>query len=78
MDVRCGRCSKLLARAEGIVEIKCPRCGCMNHWRASVADHGVPSPESERRERHQHRKSDDAKKPTGMAGRQEPPGRSDH
>lgn len=29
-EVRCQRCNKLLARAEGTVEIKCPRCSTMN------------------------------------------------
>ncbi|MFT4241567.1 MAG: Com family DNA-binding transcriptional regulator [Acidovorax sp.] len=79
-EVRCGRCSKLLARAVGVVEIKCPRCGCMNHWRASPADRGGPSPKPERRERPNAMSNDDAidKKPFGLAGRQEPPGRPDH
>ncbi|CAN7566101.1 Com family DNA-binding transcriptional regulator [Acidovorax sp. LjRoot117] len=80
MEVRCGRCSKLLARADGVVEIKCPRCGCMNHWRASPADRSGPSPKPERRERHKAMSNEDAsnEKPFGMAGRQEPPGRPDH
>ncbi|WP_423458042.1 Com family DNA-binding transcriptional regulator [Ottowia sp. VDI28] len=77
-EVRCGRCSKLLARAEGTVEIKCPRCGCLNHWRASAADRSGSSPKPERLERHQLRKNDDAKESTGMVRRQEPPGRPDH
>ncbi|WP_074930018.1 Com family DNA-binding transcriptional regulator [Paenacidovorax caeni] len=78
-EVRCGRCSKLLARAEGIVEIKCPRCGCLNHWRACTADRSGPSPKPERHERHSTRNHDDAtEKPIGVAGRQEPPGRPDH
>lgn len=29
--VRCGKCTKLLARADYIqIEIKCPRCGTLN------------------------------------------------
>ncbi|MCD6663521.1 MAG: Com family DNA-binding transcriptional regulator [Comamonas sp.] len=71
-DVKCGRCSKLLARAEGTVEIKCPRCGCLNHWRA------IEPQTPERPERHPKKENDDAKKPTGMAGRQEPSGGSNH
>ncbi|WP_233244278.1 Com family DNA-binding transcriptional regulator [Acidovorax sp. HMWF029] len=77
-EVRCGRCQKLLARADGIVEIKCPRCGCLNHWRASPADRSGQSPQPERHERHKAMCNDDAKKPFGMAGRQEPLGRPDH
>ena len=42
-EVRCGRCSKKLAVAEyRELQIKCPRCGAMNHLRAA-------SPEPERR-----------------------------
>ncbi|MBF0093372.1 MAG: Com family DNA-binding transcriptional regulator [Alphaproteobacteria bacterium] len=41
-SIRCGKCRNLLARAEGCaVEIKCPRCGTLNHVRAG-------SPPSER------------------------------
>lgn len=29
-EVRCKQCNKLLAKAKGIVEIKCPRCGEIN------------------------------------------------
>lgn len=29
--VRCGKCSKLLAKADYVqIEIKCPRCGTLN------------------------------------------------
>ncbi|WP_448252944.1 Com family DNA-binding transcriptional regulator [Ottowia oryzae] len=76
LEVRCGRCRKLLGRATGELEIKCPRCGCMNHWRASAADRSGQSPKPERRERPNAMSYDDAiiEKPFGMAGRQEPPG----
>ena len=34
-SIRCGACRKLLAKAHAIaVEIKCPRCGTLNHWKA--------------------------------------------
>lgn len=34
-SIRCGTCRKLLARVEArAVEIKCPRCGTLNHWKA--------------------------------------------
>ena len=36
--VRCGRCRALLFRAEslgGVIEIKCRRCGTINHLRPS-------------------------------------------
>jgi len=29
-EVRCKKCNKLLAKADGKVEIKCPRCGTLN------------------------------------------------
>lgn len=33
--VRCGKCSKLFAKADFIqIEIKCPRCGTLNLVRA--------------------------------------------
>jgi len=42
-EVRCGRCSRKLAVAEyRELQIKCPRCGALNHLRAA-------SPEPERR-----------------------------
>ncbi|MGJ7611290.1 MULTISPECIES: Com family DNA-binding transcriptional regulator [unclassified Variovorax] len=34
-EMRCGRCSKKLAVAQYLrLEIKCPRCGTLNVWRA--------------------------------------------
>ncbi|WP_230680872.1 zinc finger domain-containing protein [Paracidovorax cattleyae] len=79
LEVRCGSCHKLLARADGIVEIKCPRCGALNHWRAGAADRSGQSPKPERLRASSPRTKDDAtEKPTGLAGRQEPPGRPDH
>ena len=43
-SIRCQRCNKLLAKAEdySAIEIKCPRCGTFNTWRAT------PSPLPER------------------------------
>ena len=29
-EVRCEKCDKLLGKAKGIVEIKCPRCNTIN------------------------------------------------
>ena len=45
-DMRCGKCEKLLGKAEtvGNVQIKC-RCGTLNHFRAespSPERHGAP------------------------------------
>ncbi|MDD2711358.1 MAG: Com family DNA-binding transcriptional regulator [Simplicispira sp.] len=80
-EVRCGQCRKLLAKADGNVEVKCPRCGCLNHWRASAADRSGPSPKPPERPRASstNQDRDDAsKKPFGMAGWQEPPRRPDH
>ncbi|QRY82307.1 Com family DNA-binding transcriptional regulator [Pseudomonas sp. PDNC002] len=36
-DLRCGECNKLLARIDGVFElqIKCSRCGAVNHLRAT-------------------------------------------
>ncbi|WP_313253201.1 Com family DNA-binding transcriptional regulator [Stenotrophomonas sp.] len=35
-NLRCGQCARLLAKASGYSElqIKCPRCGTMNHMKA--------------------------------------------
>lgn len=49
-DVRCGRCRALLLRAAdsaiaGSVEIKCRRCGTINHLRPSE-----PAPERPERQ----------------------------
>ena len=30
IQLRCGKCGKLLGRIGGSAEIKCPRCGAMN------------------------------------------------
>ncbi|WP_217640162.1 Com family DNA-binding transcriptional regulator [Paracidovorax valerianellae] len=80
MEVRCGQCHKLLARADGNVEIKCPRCGCINHWRASAADHSSPSPDPRTPRASSTRENNDdaCKKPIGLAGWKKPPGRPDH
>ncbi|MBM4762704.1 Com family DNA-binding transcriptional regulator [Bacillus sp. B15-48] len=29
-EIRCTKCDKLLGKAKGIVEIKCPRCNTIN------------------------------------------------
>ncbi|QIL83984.1 Com family DNA-binding transcriptional regulator [Diaphorobacter sp. HDW4A] len=80
--MRCGKCQRLLAKADGNVEIKCPRCGCLNHWSAKAADRsGQSAKPPERHERHQRTKAtDDAsiEKPLGMARWQKPTGRPDH
>lgn len=36
-DLRCGKCARLLARTGGYIElqIKCARCGALNHVRAT-------------------------------------------
>ncbi|WP_454908372.1 Com family DNA-binding transcriptional regulator [Variovorax gossypii] len=79
-EVRCGQCGKKLAMADaGKIEIKCPRCGTMNHWRASSADRSDPSPKPARQRASQPEERDDAtEKPTGVARRQKPPGGPDH
>ncbi|MBP5958123.1 Com family DNA-binding transcriptional regulator [Pseudomonas anatoliensis] len=35
-DIRCGQCHRKLATARGVTElqIKCPRCGTLNHLKA--------------------------------------------
>lgn len=43
IQFRCIRCNKLLAKADGDTEIKCPRCGMIN--RLSVSDGGEPKKE---------------------------------
>ncbi|MDO5623778.1 MAG: Com family DNA-binding transcriptional regulator [Pseudomonadota bacterium] len=41
-DVRCGHCSKKLAVGQFLsLQIKCPRCGTLNHLRA---DRPTPEP----------------------------------
>ncbi|WP_423315742.1 Com family DNA-binding transcriptional regulator [Azospirillum sp. 11R-A] len=35
-EIRCGSCAKLLARGTAeMLEIKCPRCGTLNHVRVA-------------------------------------------
>ncbi|MFV3403363.1 MULTISPECIES: Com family DNA-binding transcriptional regulator [Pseudomonas] len=45
-DLRCGKCARLLARTGSFTElqIKCPRCGTLNHARATSPER---SPESD-------------------------------
>ncbi|MFK3724279.1 Com family DNA-binding transcriptional regulator [Pseudomonas monteilii] len=44
-DVRCGNCNRLLTRAAGVtqLQIKCTRCGVLNHVKAASLE---PSPMS--------------------------------
>ncbi|WP_449433417.1 Com family DNA-binding transcriptional regulator [Pseudomonas putida] len=46
-DIRCGNCKRLLARAGGVaqLQIKCSRCGTLNHVRALSPE---PSPMSDK------------------------------
>ncbi|WP_082139925.1 Com family DNA-binding transcriptional regulator [Desulfovibrio sp. TomC] len=38
-DIRCGKCNRLLAKGEALsLSIKCPRCGAINHVRATNPD----------------------------------------
>ncbi|MHC9012568.1 Com family DNA-binding transcriptional regulator [Stenotrophomonas rhizophila] len=72
-NLRCGDCAKLLAKADGVyeIQIKCPRCGVLNHMKAE----SLPS---DRRERPQegstHEERIDprrcADRPANPAGRQ--------
>ncbi|MNM39811.1 Mu-like prophage protein Com [compost metagenome] len=45
-NIRCGDCAKLLARAARFdeLQIKCPRCGTLNHMKAE----SLPSDRPER------------------------------
>ncbi|HDX0800970.1 Com family DNA-binding transcriptional regulator [Stenotrophomonas maltophilia] len=47
VNLRCGDCARLLAKAAGPhdLQMKCPRCGCLNHMKAT-------SLSMDRRERH--------------------------
>ncbi|WP_194790099.1 Com family DNA-binding transcriptional regulator [Pseudomonas sp. UFMG81] len=44
-DLRCGHCARLLARTGGFTElqIKCPRCGTLNHAKASSPERSPAS-----------------------------------
>ncbi|MEA5089509.1 Com family DNA-binding transcriptional regulator [Solidesulfovibrio sp.] len=43
-EIRCGQCSRLLAKGEALdLSIKCPRCGAINHVMRAES----PSPESQ-------------------------------
>ncbi|NIF28357.1 Com family DNA-binding transcriptional regulator [Pantoea sp. Tr-811] len=49
-DIRCGKCNRLLARAAGVtqLQIKCSRCGTLNHVKTLSLE---PSPLSETQNR---------------------------
>ncbi|MCC7632593.1 Com family DNA-binding transcriptional regulator [Stenotrophomonas rhizophila] len=53
-NLRCGDCAKLLGKAGGTyeIQIKCPRCGVLNHMKAE-------SLSTDRRERHPEEGSTD-------------------
>ncbi|UFH49938.1 Com family DNA-binding transcriptional regulator [Pseudomonas sp. KNUC1026] len=44
-DYRCGKCTRLLARVGSFTElqIKCSRCGTLNHVKASSPEQTPPS-----------------------------------
>jgi phage FluMu protein Com len=48
-EIRCGKCNKLLAKGEALdLAIKCPRCGVINHVRAtSLNSEGCQAPGKE-------------------------------
>lgn len=63
-EVRCGRCGKKLAIADyRMLEIKCPRCGQLNHFELRAG-----SPEPERRERYGKGGDDGGEQEGGPAG----------
>jgi phage FluMu protein Com len=38
-QIRCGNCNKLLGKGTALdLEIKCPRCGCINHVRVKSSN----------------------------------------
>ncbi|MDR3412186.1 MAG: Com family DNA-binding transcriptional regulator [Formivibrio sp.] len=42
IEIRCSHCRKLLARGQfHVLEIKCPRCGNLNHMSAKSAAPGA-------------------------------------
>ena len=48
MEIRCGKCGRLLAKGTGTIEIKCPRCHTFNHVRAASPDkESLRAPEKE-------------------------------
>lgn len=48
-EIRCGKCNRLLAKGEALdLAIKCPRCGAINHVRAtSLNSEGYQAPGKE-------------------------------
>lgn len=56
--VRCGNCSKMLAKADFVqIEIKCPRCGTLNYVKAKSLEPERPGA-SIRKETHHERTTD--------------------
>lgn len=44
-EIRCGECDKLLAKGQVVdLTIKCPRCGTINHVRATSSDQKAAEP----------------------------------
>ncbi|PRC90972.1 Com family DNA-binding transcriptional regulator [Solimicrobium silvestre] len=69
LDIRCGSCSRKLGEGEYItLSIKCPRCGTLNHLRATRSEPASPRA-SELKTLSHARKSHHS-----LAGRQTPSG----
>lgn len=52
-EVRCGGCSRLLAKAEYVqIEIKCPRCKTLNNLKATEPLNQAPSSANAEEETH--------------------------
>ncbi|XQE65758.1 Com family DNA-binding transcriptional regulator [Pseudomonas sp. P3C3] len=69
-DIRCGGCARLLARASGCytLQIKCPRCGTLNHQTAA----SCPNPERHRAPRSEAAHGNKERPPSGPAGQLQP------
>ncbi|MGE4195155.1 MAG: Com family DNA-binding transcriptional regulator [Pseudodesulfovibrio sp.] len=47
-EIRCGNCNRLLGKGQAYeIQIKCPRCGTMNHLIATSADPESPRASTE-------------------------------
>ncbi|RQB66271.1 Com family DNA-binding transcriptional regulator [Pseudomonas aeruginosa] len=53
-EIRCGKCNKLMARAGNYTEIqiKCPRCGSLNHMKTESLFPGPRSPNDSQETHH--------------------------